>query len=346
MPATITHQLFGEDLLADLRQRLVHGDDVDETLRDTFTCTVEGALTITSDRAIRDAFLLGNQGPDPLFFAWRGFQFVQIKKFGSRIHHKGGQAFMDALRDYVWRVHPSEQPVALAYLCWFICHYLLDRTVHPLVYAQQFPLMESGVADLAEAGQQLHGQIEADLDAVCLYNLRKLDISGYKPHVEALQARRSVLDIVDKCYRFAAATSYGVVLPSGTFRRSVEDMRFSLKVMWSPDGRRRSNLGHLERSVRSHSLAQAMSVRSGVGPTCDFDNHQHAEWANPFDGSSSSASFFDLLDAAHAEALELIPRYVVPTSDDAAAPDDAAALTVPTALEVFGPRNFRGDIEE
>ena len=48
------------------------------------------------------------------------------------------------------------------YLLGFLCHYLLDSTVHPLVYANQYALCDAGIDGLSrEDGSEVHAVIES-----------------------------------------------------------------------------------------------------------------------------------------------------------------------------------------
>ncbi len=62
MPAILSHHLFGRSVLARNNNRSF------------------------ATRNARDAFLLGNQGPDPLFFVTRSLALADAKRLGSRMH--------------------------------------------------------------------------------------------------------------------------------------------------------------------------------------------------------------------------------------------------------------------
>ena len=62
MPAIITHDLFGKD---------VYGKTFD---------------TIGGSRDAAEAFLLGNQGPDPLFFVAPDPRYRRVGKLASTLH--------------------------------------------------------------------------------------------------------------------------------------------------------------------------------------------------------------------------------------------------------------------
>ena len=74
MPAIITHDLFGKD---------VYGKTFD---------------TIGGSRDAAEAFLLGNQGPDPLFFVAPDPRYRRVGKLASTLHRTRPAEFLVALK--------------------------------------------------------------------------------------------------------------------------------------------------------------------------------------------------------------------------------------------------------
>lgn len=251
MPAIITHEMFGEKMLE----------------------LVDSTAFPTTDT--HDAFLLGNQGPDPLFYAFRMSGARKVKYLGSVMHQRNCARSFDAMRGFSIYLKDEEREIAEAYLCGFICHFVLDSTTHPFIYHEVETIMGAGVEGLNDAASQIHGQVEADLDSMMLWRTRNLDLAHYRPYREILRASYRVLYVVDKLYRFAAASAYGQTLQPGVFGQAVRDMRLSVRALYSPLGIKRSLIGGAERLVRSHSLAQAMSHRPGIFEFCDYDNRMH-----------------------------------------------------------------------
>ncbi|NTU89665.1 MAG: hypothetical protein HGA54_07150, partial [Actinobacteria bacterium] len=76
MPALLTHQFFGETIVESI-----------------------GIETFSSQEEL-DAFLLGNQGPDPWFFLLLSRGFARAKFIGSAMHNSHINEEFDALRSF------------------------------------------------------------------------------------------------------------------------------------------------------------------------------------------------------------------------------------------------------
>lgn len=116
MPAIITHDQFGREAL------------------------VKAATDVVSNERERNAFLLGNQGPDPLFYCVANPTTAKYHELGNLMHHTDPSALLFSLAQSLVYLPEAAHPLAKAYIAGFLCHYLLDRAEHPLVYAQQYAL--------------------------------------------------------------------------------------------------------------------------------------------------------------------------------------------------------------
>ena len=74
MPAIITHDQFGRKALA------------------------KAAAGVVSNERERNAFLLGNQGPDPLFYCVANPTTAKYHKLGNLMHHADPSALLFSLR--------------------------------------------------------------------------------------------------------------------------------------------------------------------------------------------------------------------------------------------------------
>jgi hypothetical protein len=262
---------------------------------------------------LRHAFLLGNQGPDPFFFALRTPHLKASKRFGSLMHKEGVDETIEAFRRLVASCPEPAGSLLSAYLLGFICHFTLDSTAHPFIYAQQYALCDAGARGLDRRdGSTVHAQIEADLDAMLLRQRRGEGVGSYDYTSEVLRLCDGTLALLDAAYQALAHEVYAIDLPPDAFSRGVRDMRLTIRALRSPCGVKRALIGVVERRFARHSLAQALTPRADVGEVCDFDNRGHDRWTDPFTGASSEAGFAEL----YAEALEKAQTNIAVLSGD------------------------------
>ncbi len=281
MPAILSHHLFGRTFLARENNRAFMTRDA------------------------RDAFLLGNQGPDPLFFATRTPSLVTIKTLGSCMHTERIEDYLGLWREMLDRLQIKDHTytVLRAYLYGFLCHYVLDRATHPLVHAYEEAICHAGVSGLDPSDRSfVHGQIEADLDVYLLYRLTGRTLEEYNIPKQVLYASDAVLSSIDVLYG-AAAHLFDIKVPRGAFTRSIRDMRATVHVLYSPGGTKRKVIGQVERLVRPHSLLQAMSHQSDAHEDTWFANEENERWLHPQTREESTSSFNELFDTALETAL-------------------------------------------
>lgn len=275
MPAIITHHLFGIDVLS----------------------RVGGGAFAKRDE--RDAFLLGNQGPDPLFFAVFTPQLVELKKMASKLHTQNVDATIDAMRRYTRILSQPNLGVVDAWLCGYLCHFALDSMTHPFVFALERSYTQAGVEGLGEeAAGAVHNQIEADLDMMMLQRNTGKGLREFVVPRQTLRGSSRVLTAVDSLLGYAVLEAYGEKLPQDAYARGVKDYRTSMQVLYSPKGIKRALVGMIERIFSPHSRAQASSHRADAGANTPYNNGENDTWVNPWTNDTNNSSFVELYTKA------------------------------------------------
>lgn len=313
MPAMLTHDQFGQD---------------------AYGMALEVTDLFTPDE--RDAFLLGNQGPDPLFYLLLLPPMEEFRVWGSRMHSEMPSEVFCAMRRAVDGLPVEERKVGRAYLAGFTCHYLLDRAIHPLVYFWERGICQAGVSELDSSdGNIVHAEIERDLDEMVLFTKRNQTIKSYRPYEQVLRGRDQMLAVLGDLYRDSAIGPFAEDEPTlnEVYPLAVYSFRLAQRMFWSPRGRKTDVLARIEAPMQKkrYSLVRAMSHRVRAELTSDFDNREHKPWRNPFTGETLTASFWDLYEGALAEVVDAL--HVV--LDDGFDADAAFALT--------GGLNFSGE---
>lgn len=308
MPAIITHDLFGRDVYGELF----------------------GLIGGTKDEA--EAFLLGNQGPDPLFYTVVSPTLTGHHRLGSTMHAKHPARLLDALKRSLALLDEGQRSVGRAYALGFLCHYTLDSTMHPFVYYHQYALCDAGEPGLSrEDGSEVHAAIESDLDELVLYTKLGQTVATFDTSRQILRGRDEVLRAVSRMYAFMAREVYDEDVPDNIYVLAVKDFRFVQGFFHSPHGVKRELLGTLECAVRPHSFLRAMSHRAIEATSSIFDNAEHLPWENPYTGEVRTASFWDLYEEALAKARDNIAVFDAPGFDERA------------ARELTGELNFSGE---
>ena len=310
MPSIITHDIFGTDVYEALY------------------------ATIGGSRDESQAFLLGNQGPDPLFYAHIDPLLKRAHGLGSRMHREQPAELLVAMRRAVSHLDESDRNIGRAYALGFLCHYLLDRTVHPFVYYHEHAICDAGVEGLdRDDRREVHAIIESEIDEMLLFSKRQITVRDYNPGKQILRASDHVLDVISAMYVDVAEAVYGWDIPQNSFRASAKHMRsVQSRVFYSPRGLKREVLAKLERLTRRHSFLASMSHRDLEIDECPYDNIEHAEWTNPLTEETSTASFQDLYDEAKGLAFEAILAFESPS------------FGLEAAHKLTGNRNFAGEL--
>lgn len=299
MPAIMTHDFFGRDAID----------------------TVSSQVSLMSKDA-HDAFMLGNQGPDPLFYLIADPTIGKQSRVGDLMHDARPAKLLVSLRDALSMLTKAERPVGEAYAAGFLCHYLLDSTMHPLVFANEYAICDAGIENLDRSdGSIVHAEIERELDEMVLFEKRRETVATWRPYREILHASEGTLAIIDKLYFYMALWTYNRTLELDTYTHAVKSFRRLQRAFWSPSGKLSRTLGVVDRTVRHtrYSLVKAMSHRDRASTKSEFANKDHRTWTNPFTGAESAESFWDLYEEALDRVFDTEALFFSKDFDEAAA---------------------------
>ena len=312
MPAILTHDFFARDA-ADI---------------------VSAQVSLIS-RDAHDAFMLGNQGPDPLFYLIIDPRISKQSRVGNLMHGARPAKLLASLSDALSMLTEAERPVGNAYAAGFVCHYLLDCAEHPLIFAEEYALCDAGVEGLDRTdGSIVHAEIERELDEMVLYEKRHETVATYRPYREVLRASEATLAIIDKLYFYMNLWTYNRTLEMDTYSHAVKSFRVLQRAFWSPTGKLSELLSVVDKAVQHtrYSLVKAMSHRVRASADSIFANQGHHSWTNPYTGEPSSESFWDLYE----EALERV--------FDAEELFFSDGFDLEAAMRLTGGLNFSGEL--
>lgn len=311
MPAIIAHHLFGEEAYEALSSHIGESD------------------------VQRDAFLLGNQGPDPLLCLKLLPSSTGYRNIGTIMHEKAPTSLLTAVhRHFVNGAQSHENPTCRAYALGFLCHYLLDSTVHPLVYAQQYALVGAGVDGLtgAREGREIHALIETELDELLLAEKLNTTVADYSPHDEILACPTAELAAISTRFASVAENAYGMTVPKLAFVTSVNMYRVAQAALDSKRDGVRKYADYAKLAGKAYLHIQALTHSATPQAVVSFANNDHVPWPHPFEpGKTVSASFDELYEDTLRRACTVVPLFAQRDFSSA----DCAELT--------GNVNFRGE---
>ena len=115
-----------------------------------------------------------------------------------------------------------------------------------------------------------------------------------------MKASLHTLYVLDRVFFFALLWTYEKPTDTRIFSSAAVDFRIIQHLAYSPTGKKRKLLGHLERTFGTNrfSLIEALSHGARESSDSDFDNRAGNEWTDPFTGEVRKESFWDLYDHA------------------------------------------------
>lgn len=286
MPAIITHHLFGQDIFDRSFEKI--GNSRDEY----------------------ESFMIGCQGPDILFFGYLDPTILPSWGLGSKLHKSNATDVLKAFADAIGILPEELKPIGQNYLYGLIAHFMLDKEMHPFIFAQQYAICDAGIDGLdRENGHEVHAEIESELDIMVLSTKLDMRISDFKPYDRILKLSYRASYVISLIYKNVAESLFGLNIPITSFSSSLRSYRLALSAIYSPYGIKRALIGKIERLFREHSFIQAMSHKNQLIYESIFDNHEHDEWKNPFTDELSNRSFWDIYDSQLERTIEMIDRF-------------------------------------
>ena len=288
MPSIYTHHLFGLEVLERIDLAELTGSTANEA------------------PAVRNAFLYGNQGPDPLYLQ-QAIPHSTSKQgvLAGRMHDERTNEVLVSMQHAC-----SNTPTKRAYGLGFLCHYLLDRAVHPLVYAETYALCDAGVEGLSRetAKSQVHAEIETQLDQMMLTRRLGATCEQY-PLSDILRPTRAVAHEVSPAFAYTLKQAFDVVVSDSLFETCSTLYRVGLLALVSKSGIKRHFIGEVEATFRHYSYLRAVTHQPKETPETPWSNDNHFPWPNPWGDGVICASFDEFYGRALNDTLAAIPLW-------------------------------------
>ena len=288
MPATVTHAYFSNDVYDILPNQI-------------------------KERISLSRIKMFGQGTDPLMF----YHLFSVKP-GKKIrlmqrvcHRQHTRDFFCQFIEDIKKSHLEEDSDVCSFLCGFICHYVLDSTIHPFV------IYKTGNFDkhnkVTYKYNNLHLFMETYLDNHLIrkrehQNPYSFSIVKYSFDLAPFSSglNQVICSSFDKVYHVSNMDSI--------YYQALKDMKFSLRVFRQDRFGIKKFFYKLADTFtpRRCFRFEAISYHYTMHPAYDFLNFKHRLWRNPTTYSiTSHDSFYDL----YIKSLKLAKKIIEDTFD-------------------------------
>ena len=182
--------------------------------------------------ADHDAFKVGAQGPDFLFYAgvWPGQR--RRGHLASLVHqHRTGELFR-ALLAAAAAARAGERSAILAFSCGFAAHICMDAGAHPWIQYWTGDLTAAAESPKGAASRRRHGVLEASID-VALADRRSRD-TGWIRRRRLLDMTPAQTGAVAGLWEHVMSEVHGVSFTASEGRAAFRDMAFVYGSMSDP----------------------------------------------------------------------------------------------------------------
>lgn len=288
MPATVTHAYFSNDVYDILPNQI-------------------------KERISLSRIKMFGQGTDPFMF----YHLFSVKP-GKKIrlmqrvcHRQHTRDFFCQFIEDIKKSHLEEDSDVCSFLCGFICHYVLDSTIHPFV------IYKTGNFDkhnkVTYKYNNLHLFMETYLDNHLIrkrehQNPYSFSIVKYSFDLAPFSSglNQVIRSSFDKVYHVSNMDSI--------YYQALKDMKFSLRVFRQDRFGIKKFFYKLADTFtpRRCFRFEAISYHYTMHPAYDFLNFKHRLWRNPTTYSiTSHDSFYDL----YIKSLKLAKKIIEDTFD-------------------------------
>ncbi len=257
----------------------------------------------------QDAFLLGTQGPDILYF-FRAYPWLVGKAglpIGNALHDVSPSELFTAIRFVLSEATADEKKILESYILGFICHYAADRRIHPFVCYFQEELQKQDPT-FAQTMNPYHYRMESALDAELLRHDRGEYVSAF-PLVTVVPKRDRLLEAaIARFYHRLIKEMLELDIPEKQLRHLVGDMRHSMRLMTDRTELKGKALRFWERTRKSGAVLSPL-LRTKEIEGYDYANTEHRMWIK-HDDVVSRQDFFEICDEVVEDAVVLMNEFM------------------------------------
>lgn len=241
----------------------------------------------------RQMFYLGSQGPDMLFFSHASVFPGSLHKYGNQMHGTKVYEVLSFFEEYA-----GKDPDLYSYIQGYLCHYALDSTAHPLIFAVTDACVkrDGGITGVTHVG------LEAEIDVWILSQRGRLprdyDVFDY------LKVQPKDKEKLAKMYHEMFLHVYDLEIKISTIAQSIDEVYTWTKFLYPKKATYNLVYGFECVAGGTHGLTAMMLYEKTPGEIINTDHHSYTiPWA-PYEQISSS--FGELYEEAKGVADHLL----------------------------------------
>ena len=284
MPALATHYLCGNSVL-----KLMDDEKPDNPIL-----------------KYRNVFNLGTQGPDILFYygAWPHADAKTLSGLGNRMHEENTGAFIQEALKYVQCSGEAVKGILNAYLCGFLCHYILDCHTHPYIFYRT-GFVRKG-EDYNAKYTSYHRMFETALDVLMLKHELGTTPAGFKASPQ-IRIPSSAAAEIGNMYSEVLGKVYGVSVSNRTICDAIADIANISALLRDKTGIKKLFLTGIEKKLGKLPMFSSMILPIEITDGLDYLNTSHSAWYAPWNKSEAfTSSFIENYEAAVLESIKTI----------------------------------------
>lgn len=280
MPSTITHNYFAEDVL----------EKLDDSIKNKIINNIS-------------TYKVFSNGPDPLF-SYLGDK--RYSKFGHTMHREKTGLFFKNVINYIKNNNLQNNSQVLAYLYGNITHYVLDSTIHPLVYYQTGRYIKGRSDRKIYKGK--HSIMELTIDEYMIAIRNNIKNHKFKVHdfgIPKINISDELITLIEYC----SYSTYEIKNIGKIMKKSIKTMRMIYKLFrYDRFGIKRFVYNVLDKiTFNKIDALKVASYKFNYKDYIYYLNLEKNEWFHPCDKNEIfNYSYIELYSIAYKTAISLI----------------------------------------
>jgi len=318
MPGCATHYLFGVDVYHSIDNKNIQNIIKQHTA----------------------PYRLGLQGPDLFFYHLPYLKYNNYRNIGSYMHGHQVQDFFEKAFLALPTIQGTiNQEICCAWLSGFLCHYILDYTGHPFVYAR----INYSANEKNRSASGEHAALELEIDRYYLKEKREIPLTKFHPYINFALSKtevNAVSDYMSFCMKNTFSRLYAkkqYPITPNRIRFIIKEAKIESVLQMDPKNRKSKTIARFEDKLVHYRLLTYKFIADESIPIYDCLNKNHERWNNPWNPKLfSNDSFDDIYSRALEKCFELF-RLI---DSDSIFTVSGVKKQLPAILEFLGDRSY------